>query len=161
MNGRRAAFVIALGCVLVASPVAAQGSRLVQVSLPAAVTFLVTDVSTTTTAASAPARISFLTSDVKSGDRVYISVQADTSTFAGPGTTQIPVSKVSWTATGVGGSSGFAGSLSSTAYSQVLRSSQNPKSGGADMTWQLAPVIASGLRAGTHTLTVRWRIEAF
>ena len=35
------------------------------------------------------------------------------------------------------------------------------KSGAFDMTWTLASIAAAGLRSGTHTLTVRWRLEAF
>ena len=46
------------------------------------------------------------------------------------------------------------------AYSQVSASDNN-KTGAFEMTWALASIAAAGLRSGTHTLTVRWRVEAF
>ena len=65
------------------------------------------------------------------------------------------------TANAVGGGQGSSGTLSSAAYTQVYQSHANPHDGEVDMTWTLASIAASGLRAGTHSLTVRWRIEAF
>jgi len=89
----------------------------------------------------------------------YVSVKADTVNFAGPGTTRIPASKVSWTATPIGGGTGSPGTLSSAAYSQVYVTGNN-KSAAIDITWTLASIAAAGLRAGTHTLTIRWKLES-
>ena len=64
---------------------------------------------------------------------------------------------------GHGASRGNAlgGTLSSTAYSEVFRSNGNFTSGAVSVTWRLAPLSATGLRAGTHTLPVRWKFEVF
>jgi hypothetical protein len=51
------------------------------------------------------------------------------------------------------------GTLSSTAYGQVFISPAEPSNGSVSMVWTLAPIAASGLHAGTHTITVRWRLE--
>jgi hypothetical protein len=67
---------------------------------------------------------------------------------------------VSWTSTPVGRGTGSGGTLSSAAYSQVYATDNN-KAGAFDMTWALASIAGAGLRSGTHTITVRWRVEAF
>ena len=59
-------------------------------------------------------------------------------------------------------SSGTAsgGTLSSSAFTEVYRSPTNTPAGTVNVSWELAALSAvSNLRAGTHTLTVRWRLE--
>ena len=73
--------------------------------------------------------------------------------------THIAATAVSWTASTASGSA-FNGSLSSLAYTQVYTKS-NPGSGSVALHWTLAPIVAAGLRAGSHNLSVRWRFEAF
>ena len=106
-------------------------------------------------------RISFSSSiGFKKTDSFNVSGRADAATFAGPGTTRIPATKLSWTAVTSSGAA-INGTLSSTAYSQVYAASpSSPSSGSVDPTWTLGAITAAGLRAGTHTLTVRWRLEA-
>ncbi len=142
-----------------ARPAVAQG-KTVSVTIPMGVNFLVPNVAASSTGSPSPMRISFSSPiGFKKSDHFNVSVRADAATFAGPGTTRIPATKVSWTAAT---SSGTAtnGTLSSTAYSQVYASPNNPSSGSVDLTWTLGAISAAGLRAGTHTLTVRWRVEA-
>jgi len=144
---------------LTARPAVAQ-SRTVSVTIPIGLTFIVTNVAASSSGSPSPMRITFgSVTGFRNSERFNVAVRADAATFAGPGTTRIPASKVSWTAET---SSGKAtnGTLSSTAYSQVYASSNNPSSGSIDLTWTLGPITAAGLRAGTHTLTVRWRVEA-
>lgn len=136
-------------------------TRSVTITIPAGVSFSVPDVSATVTGSPGTFRIVFPSSTVRSNEKLTISVKADTATFSGPGIAQIPVSKVSWSATAVGAGTGTPGTLSSSAYGQVFQSGANPKSGEVDLTWRLAPIAAAGLRAGTHSLTVRWRLESF
>jgi len=140
-------------------PTAAR-SQTATVTMPAGVSFSVPNVSQTVTGSPGPFRITFTTKNVPGNNNFYVSVKADTVNFAGPGTTFIPASKVSWTATPIGGGTGSPGTLSSAAFSQVYVNGNN-KSGAIDITWTLASIAAAGLRAGTHTLTVRYRLEAF
>ena len=130
------------------------------VTIPAGVSFSVSNVSQSVTGSPGPFRIVFSTKSIPGSQSFHVSVKADTVNFAGPGTTRIPASKVSWTATPVGGGTASPGTLSSAAYSQVYVTGNN-KSGEIDITWTLASIAAAGLRAGTHTLTVRYRLEAF
>ena len=130
------------------------------ISMPAGVSFSVLNVTQSVNGSPGPFRVTFSTKNISGNSNFYVSVKADSATFAGPGTTRIPASKVSWTATPVGGGTASAGTLSSAAYSQVYASGNN-KAGAIDITWTLASIAAAGLRAGTHTLTARWRFEAF
>lgn len=161
MRARTLVFAAMLLAMLVRPGAAFAQARTVTITIPAGVSFSVPDVSATVTGSPGTFRIVFPSSSVRSSEKLVISVKADASTFSGPGTTQIPVSKVSWSATAVGGGSGSPGTLTSSAYSQVYQSNANPKSGEVDLTWRLAPIAAAGLRAGAHSLTVRWRLESF
>jgi hypothetical protein len=38
---------------------------------------------------------------------------------------------------------------------------KSTSSGTITLNWTLAAIAAAGLRSGTHTLTVRWKFEAF
>jgi hypothetical protein len=129
-------------------------------SIPAGVSFAVPNVTQSVSGSPEPFRVVFSTTGMKGSQDLYVSVKADSASFAGPGATHIPASKVSWTSTPVGRGAGSAGTLSSAAYAAVYQTNNN-KSGAFDMTWTLASIAAAGLRAGTHTITVRWRVEAF
>jgi len=158
LKARRLACLVALLFAL--GWPAASSAQTATVSIPAGVSFVVPDVSQSASGTPGPFRVVFSTTGMKGSQDFYVSVKADTASFAGPGTTHIPASKVSWTSTPVGRGTGSAGTLSSAAYSPVYQTSTN-KSGAFDMTWTLASIAAAGLRSGTHTLTVRWRLEAF
>lgn len=142
---------------------AAQGSgtRQLTIAIPPGVSFNVVNPAVFTTGSPNPFRVTITNSTVRASDKVYVSIKAETANFSGPGTTRIPASKVSWTANAGGGGQGTGGTLSSAAYSQVYQTNANPKNGTFDMTWTLASPAAPGLTSGSHSLTVRWRIEAF
>lgn len=158
MKLQRIVWILAL--LLVVGRSTAARAQTATISMPAGVSFAVSNVTQSVTGSPGPFRIVFSTKSITGNNNFYVSVKADTATFAGPGTTRIPASKVSWTATPIGGGTGSPGTLSSAAYSQVYVTGNN-KSGAIDMTWTLASIAAAGLRAGTHTLTVRYRLEAF
>jgi hypothetical protein len=139
----------------------ASGTRQVTIAFPPGVSFDVVNPAVSTTGNPNPFRATITDSTVRASDKVYVSVKAESVNFSGPGTTRIPASKVSWTANAVGGGQGTSGTLSSAAYSQVYQTNANPKSGAFDMTWTLAAPAAPGLTSGNHSLTVRWRLEAF
>jgi hypothetical protein len=144
----------------VCAPHTAMAQRVMTVTIPAGVSFSVGDVSRSVSGTPGPFRVTFNTVlGLSKSEKIAIAVKADAANFAGPGSTMIPASKVSWTAAAVGGGSASAGTLSSAAYGQVFQSNANVKSGEVDLTWSLASIAAAGLRSGTHTLTVRWRLE--
>jgi hypothetical protein len=160
--GRRftlSAIVVAIA--VVARPALAQ--QVVTITVPTGVSFNVVDVTATTSGSPAPTSVSYSTAlNFTKTQQLKVSVQATSSTFSGPGTTHPAASKISWTATAAAGSASN-GTLSSTAYTQVYLSPKDLKvtsSGSVNLTWTLAAIAATGLRSGTHTLTVRWKFEA-
>lgn len=139
-------------------------AQTVTVTVPAGVSFNVIDVTASTTGSPNPTTITFSNPTLfATTQQLKVSVEAATTTFSGPGTTRIPASNVSWTATASPGTTSN-GSLSSTTYKQVYLSPKNLKTtttGTVNLTWTLAAIAAAGLRSGTHTVTVRWKFEAF
>jgi hypothetical protein len=153
-------WTLAAVAVLVARPLHAQT---VTVTVPAGVSFNVADVSASTVGTPNPATVSYSTPLLfTNSQKLKISVRADSTVFAGPGTTRIAASSASWTATTPSGTASN-GTLTNAAYVEVYRSPANLQittTGSVSMVWTLAPIAAAGLRSGTHTLTVRWRFEA-
>jgi len=147
---------VVLGC---ATRAAAQET--VNMTVPAGVSFSVADVSAATAGSPGPSVVTFSggTWPPPGGRRFAISVRAEAATFTPPAGGSIPASYVKWTAsTSSGTASG--GTLSSSAFTEVYRSLTNTPAGLVNVSWELAALSAvSNLRAGTHTLTVRWRLE--
>lgn len=131
----------------------------VDVTVPISATFFVTDVSLSTTGSPNPTTVSFSNAGLSSGNALRISVQADAADFTPPAGNAIPASKISWTTSNPQGGIGSNGTLISTAFTQLYQSNTDPTSGSVDATWTLdAP--GSGIRAGNHTLTLRWKFES-
>jgi hypothetical protein len=142
-----------------ASPAAAQET--VSMTIPAGVSFAVTDASAATPGSPAPTVVAFTggTWPPPGGRRFVISIRADAASFTPPAGGSIPASYVTWTASAASGTAS-GGTLSSSAFSQVYRSPTNTPSGSVSVTWELAALTpVSNLRAGNHSLTVRWRLE--
>ena len=160
MRRRLLCLALLLVAVLCARPASAQPRR-VTITVPPGVGFVVSNIAVSSPGSPSAFLISFTnSSSLKKNDSFNISVKADTATFTGPpGTTgPIPASAVSWTAATTSGVAA-GGTLSSASYSQVYASPNDPLSGDVTLHWTLGPLTAAGLRAGTHTLTVRWRLE--
>jgi hypothetical protein len=87
-----------------------------------------------------------------------ISVRAD-GNLTPPSGPSIPASNVSWTTANVSGGVATNGALSATAYNQVFESNVLALSGGCDLAWTLA-APGTPLRAGTHQVTLRWKLES-
>ena len=139
------------------APAAAQET--VNISVPSAVSFQVTDVTVSTSGAPNPMTISFSSASLSAGNALRVSVKGDAASFTPPGGSSIPASKVSWTALGAGGGIGLNGTLSSSSYALVYQSDPARTSGHVDLAWTLtAP--GSGIRAGLHQLTTRWKVES-
>jgi hypothetical protein len=150
--------------LLLAAARPAWAQHTVTVSVPSGVSFSVADIAASTAGSPSSTQITWSTAaGFTTSERLRVSVQPDSSTFSGPGTTRIAASKVSWTA---GASSGNPsnGTLAAGAYTSVFVSPNKLKttsSGTITLNWTLAAIAAAGLRSGTHTLTVRWKFEAF
>src|SRR5262245_37857391 len=90
---------LATALLFLLGPGEAWAQQTVTVTVPTGISFDVRDVSVAT--AGTPATTQFTFSNPKffaKTEQLKVSVQADASTFAGPGTTRIPATKVSWTA---------------------------------------------------------------
>lgn len=151
-------FIMAIIIGLIA-PVGAFAEETVNFTAPAGVSFYVFDVSSSTTGNPDPFTISFTDSSIIASHALRVSVKADAASFTAPSGTAIPASSVSWNAGGAQGGTGSGGTLSSISYVQIYQSNTNPATGSVDLTWSLAP-LPSGVRAGDHTLTVRWKVES-
>jgi hypothetical protein len=154
----RLTFVAMVG-LTVGTAVSAAAQESVTITLPTTITFSVTDVTSATPADLDPVTVQFSGAVINPGRVLRISIIADSSTLAGPGGSTIPASAGSWTVSGATGGSGTAGTLSSSSYTRVFQSTQTAVSGSFDLSFTLAPVPGT-LRAGNHTVTVRWKLES-
>ena len=156
----RGALVLLL--VLASRPSLAQ--QTLTVAVPSGVGCSVADVGASTSGTPGSTQITWSTAvGFATSDKFRVSVQPDSSTFSGPGTTRIAASKVSWTASASSGNPSN-GTLAAGAYTAVYVSPNKLKStssGTITLNWTLAAIAAAGLRSGTHTLTARWKFEAF
>jgi hypothetical protein len=130
-----------------------------RIALPASLGFTVTNVSASTIGNPNPTPVSLTNISLSTSNRVRVSVKAD-SNFVPPSGTAIPASKVSWTTASAVQGTGSSGTLSTSAYGQVFQSSPNKTSASISVTWTLA-APGTPLRAGNHTMTMRWKVEGF
>jgi hypothetical protein len=137
----------------------AAAQETVNIVVPSAVSFPVTDVTQSTSGGPSPTTISFANANLKPGKALRVSVQADGAAFTPPSGPGIPTSNVSWTMVGAAGGTGWSGTLGSSSYALVFQSDPARTSGHVDLAWTLAPP-GSGIRAGTHQLTIRWKLES-
>ncbi len=163
MSGSRAAAalrVVLLAIVGLAAAVGSAGAQeTVTVSMPVAVSFPVTDVSRSTSGTPNVTTVSFSNATLIPGRVLRISVQPDAAAFTPPSGPSIPASNVSWSNLGANGGVGMNGTLSSSSYALVFQSDPGRTSGHIDLRWTLS-APGSGIRAGNHPLTIRWKIES-
>ena len=130
----------------------------VTVQIPAAAGFNVTDV--TRVSRAAPFTVRF--TDIRlrgQAKTLRVGVRAMAATFTPPTGQAMPASLVFWTTGGVQNGVGSGGTLNNTAFTTVFTSIHNPRTASFEVLWNLA-APGPGIRAGAHTLTVNWRIEA-
>jgi hypothetical protein len=137
---------------------AAFAQETVAVSLPSSVVFMVVDVGSGTV--SGTTTVSFQDAALLSGRSLLISVQSDSASFSLGGSGTIDASKVQWSASGAINGIGYSGTLSSSSYVPLFQSSASPSSGSVEIQWTLLAPGADGLRAGTHMLSLRWKLES-
>ena len=133
----------------------ASAQETVNISVPLNVTFQVVDVSTPV---STTLTVSYSSANLIPGHVLRIAARADSIEFVGPAGNKIPASAVSWTASNAQGGIGSNGTLSSSTDVLVFRSELLPSAGRVDLTFQLQP--PANVHAGTHSLSLRWNIEA-
>ena len=148
-----------LAAALLAAAAVARAALSVDVVLPASVTFTVTNVAIATTGSPNPTTVTWSNAKIPVAKAVRFSVMADAASFTPPSGNTIPAARVSWTVSNAQNGTGANGTLSASAWTQVFQSVANPSSGSFDVTWTLAAVSGLGIRSGTHTLTLRWKIE--
>jgi hypothetical protein len=144
---------------LTASAVSAAAQETVGITVPSTISFPVTDVTRSTPGTPNPATISFSNANLIPGKALRVSVQAGGAGFTPPSGSSIPASNVSWTNLGAGGGTGWNGTLGSSFYTLVFQSDPAGASGHVDLEWTLA-APGSGIRAGSHQLTIRWKVES-
>jgi len=149
-----------VACVAVTKSAAAQT---VTVTVPAGVTFNVTDIGSPTRGAPSPTQVTYANAiGFTTSQRLNISVQPMAASFSGPAGGQISAAKVSWIASAASGTPSN-GTLTFGSYTNVFRSANkvsSSPSGAVTLTWTLGALAGSTLRSGTYTLTVRWKFEA-
>jgi hypothetical protein len=152
---------IAVLCIaaVTASALTAAAQETVSITVPSTVSFAVTDVSRSTNGAPDPTTISFSNANLILGKALRVSVQAGSTGFMPPSGPSIPASNVSWANVGAGGGTGWNGTLGSSSYTLVFQSDPARTSGHVDLAWTLA-APGSGIRAGVHQLTIRWKVES-
>lgn len=130
-----------------------------QVSVPDQIIFDVTNVTVATTAEDLA--ISATSIVLNEGNALRIELKADAADFADPGSTVTwAASDVSWDAPVWTGGTGFAGTLSSLAYTKIAESEANAGTLSNDsVVWTLAPKAID--LAGDYTLTVTWKFSSF
>jgi hypothetical protein len=152
--------IAVLGIVtLTASVVSAAAQETVSITVPTAISFAVTDVSRSTSGTPSPTTLSFSNATLILGRSLRVSVQAGGAGFTPPSGPSIPASSVSWNSLGTSGGTGWSGTLGSSAYTLVFQSDPGVTSGHVELGWTLA-APGSGIRAGNHQLTIRWKVES-
>jgi hypothetical protein len=131
-----------------------------RINVPAIITFNVASVAAVT---NANADITIDNIVLSSATRtVRVSVQANAAAFTPPagGGNTWSAGDVSWAAGTWSGGAGVAGTLSNSAFNQVANS--NAGVSALSVTGLQFSLAANPLvnRAGTHTLTMTWRVEA-
>jgi hypothetical protein len=151
--------MVVLGiAAVIASAVSAAAQEVVSITVPSTVGFMVSDVSRATSGANSTT-ISFSTAILVPGRALRVSVKADAAAFTPPSGSGIPSAKVTWVTTGATGGTGSNGALSSLSFVLVFQSQPLTLAGHVDLAWTLA-APGSGIRAGNHQLTIRWKVES-
>ena len=148
--------LVCLAGILAARAGSTQAQESVSISLPATVSFTVTDVSVS--ASAGPSVITFSSAALTTGHALRVSLKAD-GDLTPPTGPAIPASNVSWTTSSVTQGVGSNGTLSKTVYNQVYQSQANPTPGGFNLSWTLS-APGTPRNAGSHQATLRWKVEA-
>jgi hypothetical protein len=129
------------------------------ISVPASLTFTVTNVNVTTSVSSGT--ISCTNIVLNNTKTLKMSLQANAAAFTAPtgGSVTWSASDVTWNTGSWGaGPTGSSGTLSSAAYGAVVQTAANAASLSGSFTLTLASKVVD--RAGNHTLALTWKVES-
>jgi hypothetical protein len=131
-----------------------------RVSVPAGVTFNVSDITSSTAAKAASVTISNIAL-ASSTKQVKVSIQAGAASFTSPdGGTTWSASDVTWNAATWTNATGASGKLSDSSYNEVATCAADTAScGTTDLVFNLGAKGAVK-RSGNHTLSITWKIES-
>jgi hypothetical protein len=136
-------------------------SEQARVTVPANVTFNVTDVTSATAASAASVTVSNIVLATAT-KQLRISIQADAASFTPPvvGATTWSAGDVTWNAATWTSATGSAGTLSNSAYNTVATCDADTASCGT--TGLVFTLGAKGTvkRSGNHTLSITWKFES-
>lgn len=135
-------------------------SEQAQVTVPAGVTFNVTNITSSTAASAASVSASniVLASATK---RLKVSVQAAAASFSSPGSTSTwAASDVSWNAASWTAATGAAGSLSNSAYTEVATCTADVTDCSTSALVFTLASKSTVTRSGSHTLNITWKFES-
>lgn len=141
--------------------VSATVSEQARVAVPPSITFNVTDIGSSTSAGAATVTVTqiVLASATK---QLRLSLQANAAAFTPPepGAVTWSAGDVTWNAASWTNATGAAGTLSNSSYGTVATCAANATGCSTSaLIFTLAPKT-SVQRAGTHSLTVTWKIES-
>jgi hypothetical protein len=131
------------------------------VSVPAAVSFNVTNITNPTSASGSSVTVSSIVLGTAT-KQLKVSVQANATSFTPPvsGATTWAAGDVTWNAATWTNATGAGGTLSSSSYNTVadcVADASTCNTTGLVFTLAAKPTIK---RAGNHTLTVTWKFES-
>jgi len=132
-----------------------------RVTVPAGVTFAVTNVSANTAASDASVTIDAIVLAAAT-NQLKISLQANAASFTPPvaGATTWAAGDVTWNAATWTNATGASGTLDSSAYNEVATCTADASSCTTNGLVFTLGAKATVKRAGNHTLQVRWKFEA-
>ncbi len=135
-------------------------SEQADVTVPATVTFAVTDVSSATESTESASATSIVLTD---GNALKISLQASAAGFDKPtgGTNTWEDGDVSWNAATWTNGTGTVGTLINTSYTQVAYTNANAASTATSNLIFTLAADATVDRAGNHTLASTWKFESY
>jgi hypothetical protein len=136
-------------------------SEQARVTVPAGISFDVSDVTSATAASAASVTVSNIALATAT-KQLKISIQAGAASFTPPvvGSTTWSASDVTWNAATWTNATGASGTLSSSSFNEVATCDADAASCGTNgLTFTLG---AKGTvkRSGNHTLTVTWKLES-
>ena len=136
-------------------------SEQAQVTVPAGVTFNVTDISGSTAASAASVTIDNIVLETAT-KQLQVSIQANAADFTPPvdGATTWSAGDVTWNAATWTSAAGASGTLSNAAYAEVATCTVDTAScSTTGLVFTLAANTAVQ-RSGNHTLVITWKFES-
>jgi hypothetical protein len=160
-SAARAQTAVALPDTGQTTTLTANVSEQARVTVPAGVTFNVTNVSSSTAASAASVTIDSIVLSTAT-KQMRVSLQANAASFTAPvgGATTWAAGDVTWNAATWTNATGASGTLSNSAYTEVATCTAD--AAGCSTTGLVFTLGAKSTvkRAGSHTLVVTWKFES-